>query len=216
MPTSGDVTATDGSALRRVGVFGGTFDPPHNAHLVAAGAAREALGLDRVLLMVAGDPWQKTALSGVTAVHHRLAMTQLLVDGNDGLVVSDLEVRRSGPSFMVDTLAELAAADVRLVLILGSDAAAGISTWERPEEVLELADIAVVERPGLESVSQLGSDLWSMAPDGHRVERVIIPRLDISSSDLRRRLRGGLTVCGLVPPAVSSYAAHHGIYREHS
>jgi nicotinate-nucleotide adenylyltransferase len=216
MPTSGDVTATDGSALRRVGVFGGTFDPPHNAHLVAASAAREALGLDRVLLMVAGDPWQKTALSGVTAADHRLAMTQLLVDGNDGLVVSDLEVRRSGPSFTVDTLAELAAADVRLVLILGSDAAAGISTWERPEEVLELADIAVVERPGLESVSQLGSDLWSMAPDGHRVERVIIPRLDISSSDLRRRLRGGLTVCGLVPPAVSSYAAHHGIYREHS
>lgn len=216
VPTSGDVTATDGSALRRVGVFGGTFDPPHNAHLVAASAAREVLGLDRVLFMVAGDPWQKTASARVTPAHHRLAMTQLLVDGIDGLVVSDLEVRRSGPSFMVDTLAELAAADVRLVLILGSDAAAGISTWERPEDVLELADIAIVERPGLELVSQQDSDLTSMTPDGDRVERVVIPRLDISSSDLRRRLRSGLPVCGLVPPAVSSYAAHHGIYREHS
>jgi nicotinate-nucleotide adenylyltransferase len=209
------MTATDGGSLRRVGVFGGTFDPPHNAHLLAAATARDVLRLDRVLLVVAGDPWQKTASVPVTAAHHRLAMTQLLVEGVDGLEVSDVEVRRSGPSYTVDTLAELASTEEQLVLILGDDALAGIATWHRPSEVVRLAQIAAVQRPGVNDGAdgQL-LDARLILPAGRHVERFEIPRMDISSSDLRRRLRSGATVCGMLPPPVASYALRHGLYRE--
>lgn len=209
------MTVTDGGSTRRVGVFGGTFDPPHNAHLLAAATARDVLRLDRVLLVVAGDPWQKTASVPVTAAHHRLAMTQLLVDGAGGLEVTDLEVRRSGPSYTVDTLTELASAGEQLVLILGGDALAGIATWHRPSEVVRLAQIAVVQRPGVSDGvddQHLGAGLT--LPAGWQVERFEIPRMDISSSDLRQRLRSGATVCGMLPPSVASYALHHGLYRE--
>lgn len=231
LPTCCDMTVTDSGARRRVGVFGGTFDPPHNAHLVAAASARDALGLEHVYLVVAGDPWQKTAAVPVTPAHHRLAMTQLLVEGVEGLSVSDLEIRRSGPSFTVDTLGELASPDITLVLILGSDALAGIGTWKRPHQVVEMADIAVVRRHGLDgpvdspvdgpidspidspAVDDL-AEVVAMMPPGRHLEQFEIPRMDISSSEIRRRMRNGLGVDGLLPARVASYAAHHGIYRD--
>jgi nicotinate-nucleotide adenylyltransferase len=206
--------ATASDRVRRIGVFGGTFDPPHNGHLVAAAAARDALGLDEVLLTVAGEPWQKTGSTTVTPSHHRLAMAELLVGDVDGLVVSDVEVRRSGPTYTVDTLASLASPQVHLVLIVGSDALAGMTTWHRPADVMALADIAVVDRHGADPDPEATAAVVALMPPDRQLHRVGIPRLDISSSDLRERMRQGLAVCGLLPQAVSSYAAHHCIYRD--
>lgn len=219
LPTCCNMTVTDSGARRRVGVFGGTFDPPHNAHLVAAASARDSLGLEHVYLVVAGDPWQKTAAVPVTPAHHRLAMTQLLVEGVEGLSVSDLEVRRIGPSFTVDTLGELASPDITLVLILGSDALAGFGTWKRPQEIVGMADIAVVRRHGPDSPIDSPAvddfpEVVAMMPPGRHLEQFEIPRMDISSSEIRRRMRNGLGVDGLLPAGVASYAAHHGIYRD--
>jgi nicotinate-nucleotide adenylyltransferase len=212
--TAGDMTITDGNVPERLGVFGGTFDPPHNAHLLIATTARDELGLAEVVFMVAGDPWQKTSSATVTAAHHRLAMTELLVDGTSGLTVSDLEIRRQGPSYTADTLKQMAAPGVRMVLILGSDTLAAINSWHRPADVMALADIAVVRRRGNEpSDVQLAGAGGMMPPDSH-IEQFEIPRLDISSSDIRRRFRLGQTVSGLVPDSVASYATHHGIYRD--
>ena len=207
------MTVTDGGTVR-IGVFGGTFDPPHNAHLAAAAAARDVFGLSEVLMMPAGDPWQKTASAPITPAHHRLAMTRLLIEGVDRVVASDVEVRRNGPSFTVDTLRQLSAPGVTLMLIVGSDALAGLPTWERPKEVLELADIAVVQRDGPDDPAQSGPDVVAMMAPDRSIQRFVIPRMDISSSDLRRRMRNGLTVDGLLPWAVASYALHHGIYRD--
>lgn len=207
------MTVTAGGTVR-IGVFGGTFDPPHNAHLATAAAARDMFGLDEVLMVPAGDPWQKTASAAITPAHHRLAMTRLLVKGVDRVVASDVEVCRNGPSFTVDTLRQLSASGVTLMLIVGSDALAGLPTWERPKEVLELADIAVVQRDGPDVPAQSGPDVVAMLGADRSIQRFVIPRMDISSSDLRRRMRNGLTVDGLLPSPVASYALHHGIYRD--
>lgn len=188
-------------APTRVGVFGGTFDPPHHGHVVAVTWAAEQLRLDAMVVVVAGDPWQKTRLAGVTASHHRLAMTRLAMPDGWGIEVSDLEVGRSGPTFTVDTLEVLAAPGRQLVLVVGSDVAASMGTWKDSGRVLELAEVAVVERGDREVSSP--SDMTT----------VMIPRLDISSALLRRRFAEGRSVRGLLPRAVEEYAEEHRLYR---
>ena len=140
---------------RRIGVFGGTFDPPHVGHLVTAVNVRYELHLDVVLLVVANDPWQKRGSRQVSPAADRLAMVAAAVGDVAGLEVSDIEIRRGGTSYTADTLAELREVhpDAALHLVLGSDAAAGLLTWERHEEVREAASIAVVTRPGAEPAS---------------------------------------------------------------
>ncbi|MCC5951944.1 MAG: nicotinate-nicotinamide nucleotide adenylyltransferase [Acidimicrobiia bacterium] len=191
--------------MERVGVFGGTFDPPHNGHLVVAAGVRQALALDRVLVVVAGEPWQKVATGPVTPALDRLEMVSALLDGVEGVEPSDIEVRRPGPSFTADTLASLRAPDRVLFLVLGFDAAAALPTWERVDEVRELAVPVLVDRPGIEAPPLPGGWAW---------ERVDVPRLDISSTDLRRRLRSGLPVEGLMPPGVISCVGDRGLYSE--
>ncbi|WP_334142722.1 nicotinate-nucleotide adenylyltransferase [Rhabdothermincola sp.] len=195
------------SGGERLGVFGGTFDPPHTGHLVAAVNVRHELGLDRVLLVVANDPWQKSADHPVTPAADRLAMVEALVRDVEGLEASPLEIERGGPSYTVDTLAQLATADPggRRFLIMGSDAAAGLLTWDRCHELPALATLVLVDRPGVASASP---------PAGWEFERVEIPRLDISSTDLRRRAAHGRPLDGLVPPAVVSCIRERRIYRE--
>ena len=190
---------------RRIGVFGGTFDPPHIGHLVAAVDAQQALDLDVVLLVVANVPWQKAGQRAISAAGDRLAMVEAAVADRPGLEVCDLEVRRGGPSFTADTLAELRAAepDADLYLILGNDAAAGFATWERHEEVARLAHLVVVDRPGTPTPIDDGFD-WT---------RVDIPELEISSTELRRRVLDGRTIDYLTPPAVVSCIAERGLYR---
>jgi nicotinate-nucleotide adenylyltransferase len=190
---------------RRIGIFGGTFDPPHIGHLVAALDARRALDLDVVLLVVAGEPWQKVGERQVSPAADRLAMVQAAVADVDGLEAGDLEVLRSGPSYTADTLAALHAAepDADLTVIVGRDAAAGFTTWERFEEVAAGAHLVVVDRPG------------PHAPLDPRFEwqRVDIPELEISSTELRDRVEAGHTIRYLTPDAVATCIRERGLYR---
>ena len=176
-------------------MLGGTFDPVHIAHIVAASAALHALALDRVVLVVAGDPWQKRE-SVVASAVDRLAMTRAAVDdiqGDDagpGLEVSALEVERPGPTYTIDTLRALSAADRDLFLIVGSDVAARLDTWHRSDEVREAATLVVVSR----------GDGTDEAPSrGGRVVSLRIPRLDVASTDLRARVARGEPIDALVP-----------------
>lgn len=181
----------------RIGVFGGTFDPPHRGHLAVAEAARDSLGLDRVLLVVAGDPWQKSPSRSISPAADRLAMVTALVRGADGrplprLEVSDIEIRRGGPSFTVTTLRELALAEseAELFLIIGRDLVEGFSGWHEASEIERLATIVVVDRPGFAVAEHSG---W---------QGLKIDGIDVSSSELRGRLRAGQDVTDDVPAAV--------------
>ena len=187
----------------RVGVLGGTFDPIHVAHLVAASSARHALGLDRVLLVVSGDPWQKRGTVGASAAD-RLAMTRAAVDGIEGLEVSAIEVERSGPSYTIDTLRALATADRDLFLIVGTDVAARLDTWHEADAVRAAATLVVVSR-GV--VSGAADDVPATVGTGVR-----IPRLDVASSDLRDRVARGEPIDGLVPAGVVRVIRERRLY----
>lgn len=186
-------------------MFGGTFDPPHIGHLVAAVDARQVLGLDVVLLVVANVPWQKVGARVISSADDRLAMVHAAVADRAGLEVSDLEIRRGGPSYTADTLADLRAAepDAELFVILGRDAAAGFTTWERHDEVARLAHLVVVDRPG-PPVALDPAFAWT---------RVDIPELEISSTELRERVASGRSIDYLTPPAVVRCISERGLYR---
>ena len=190
----------------RIGVFGGTFDPPHVGHLVTAVNVRHALALDVVLLVVANDPWQKSGNRVVSPAADRFALVEAAVGDVEGLEASDVELRRGGTSYTADTLAELAAAHpgARLHLILGSDAAAGLPSWERAQEVREGAEIVVVTRPGSEE---------GAPPDGWTWTRVETPRLEVSSTDLRARVLDGRPLDYLLTPPVIACIEARGLYR---
>ncbi len=193
---------------RRVGVFGGTFDPPHIGHLVTAADVRFRLDLDVVLMVVANEPWQKVGTRAVSPAEDRLAMVRAAVRDEPGVEASDLELRRGGASYTIDTLRELARTepDAELFLVLGGDAAAGLDTWERPAEVAAACRIVVVDRPG--STSEV--------PEAFRVDRVDVPRLEVSSTELRARVREGRPTRHLLPDAVISLIAERGLYGERS
>jgi len=190
---------------RRIGVFGGTFDPPHVGHLVTAVNVRHELDLDVVLLVVANDPWQKSGGREVTPAADRLAMVEAAVGDVPGLEVSDIEIRRGGTSYTADTLAQLHTdhPSASLHLVLGSDAAAGLLTWERHEEVRDAAAIAVVTRPGAEQAS---------APPGWRWTAVEAPRLEVSSTDLRARVADGRPLDYLLTPPVIDTIRRRRLY----
>lgn len=191
----------------RIGIFGGTFDPVHIGHLVAALEARQALALDQVLLVVANDPWQKTGTRSVTAADDRFAVVAAAVEGVDGLVASRLEIDRGGESITADTVAELARAHpgASLFLVVGADVAAELSTWKRVHELMGSVELVVVERGGVTGPPD---------PPGWKVRRLHIPQLEISSSDLRRRLAEGRNVDFLIPaPAIRCIRAR-ALYAE--
>lgn len=189
----------------RIGLFGGTFDPPHVGHLVTAVNVRHALALDAVVLMVANSPWQKRGTRPITPAADRLAMVEAAVADVEGLVVGDAEIRRGGSSFTADTLAALA--DVypgaELFTIVGDDAAAGLTTWERHEEVVAQSYLVVVDRPGAPVELPTGFD-WL---------RVEVPRLEVSSTDLRARVRDGRPLDYLVTEPVLDIIATRKLYR---
>ena len=187
----------------RVGIFGGTFDPIHVAHVVAAVEVRRALGLDRVLLVPAGDPWQKRGQVSAAAAD-RVAMVEAAIEGIEGLEVCGIEVARPGPSYTADTLEALAAPDRELFLVVGADVAATLSTWAGVERLPDLATLVVVDRAGAATAD---------APPGPwRVEHVAIPHLDVSSTDLRARAARGWPLDGLVPPGVVRIIAERNLY----
>jgi len=189
----------------RLGVFGGTFDPIHVGHLVTAVNVRHSLRLDRVLLVVAHDPWQKAG-TVVAAAADRLAMVQAAVADVPGLEASDLELGRGGPTFTADTLAELRRQrpGAELFLVLGSDAAGALATWSRVDEVRSLATLVVVGRPG--------ADEHAGPPVGWEHERLVVPRLEVSSTDLRARFRDGRPLDYLVTGPVQQVIRDRGLY----
>ena len=189
----------------RLGILGGTFDPVHTAHLVVASDTRAALALDRVLLVVAGDPWQKRG-NVVAPAQERLLLAELAVADLEGVEASAIEVERDGASVTADTLEDLTRDGRELFLILGADTVANMGTWRRLDETRELATIVVVER---------GGDVHAEPPGaGWSIERVSVPRLDVSSTEVRRRIAAGLPIDGLVPSAVVRAIHERGLYAE--
>jgi nicotinate-nucleotide adenylyltransferase len=193
-------------ARERLGVFGGTFDPPHIGHLAVAVNVRHDLFLDRVLLVVNNVPWQKVGSREISSPEDRLAMVEAAVADVEGLEVSRIEIDAGGPSYTADTLSALLAEDPDrdLFVILGSDAAGGLLTWERVEEVRSMATVVVVERPGTASVPAL---------PGWRWERVEVPSLEVSSTELRARAEQRRPLDYLVTHEVVDCIEARGLYR---
>jgi nicotinate-nucleotide adenylyltransferase len=192
-----------GAPHERVGLFGGTFDPVHRGHLSVADSVRTALGLDRVLLVVANEPWQKED-GPVAPAEDRYAMVAAAAREWAGLEPSRLEIDRGGPSYTIDTVRELKAGDpdVDLVLIVGSDVAAQLDTWKDDAALKELVTVAVVGRPGTRSP----------VPPGWRAVEVPVAPVDVSSTELRRRLGAGQAVDDLLPDAVIRCIEQRGLY----
>ena len=191
----------------RIGIFGGTFDPIHVGHLVAAVNARHALDLDRVIMMVANIPWQKAGQRAVSTPEDRLALVEAAVGGVAGVEAGSMEIERGGESYTADTLAELAAKDPQseLFLIIGWDVAPVLTTWERWEEVQRLATLVVVNRPDYPPPQALVEAGW-------RVAEVKVPNLEISSSDLRARAAEGRPLDYLIPEAGVRFIRVRGMY----
>lgn len=203
----------------RLGVMGGTFDPIHFGHLLAAEAVRWRLGLDEILFVPTGQPWQKPV--GVGAAEDRYRMTVLATAPNDAFSVSRVELDQPGPTYTVDTLRRLRAGlpvGARLYLILGADTALHLPTWKDPGEVLALADLVVVSRPG-HDLGGLRAALGAIPPPaGEGTEpvrpRVVpIPDLSVSSTDLRARVAAGEPIRYLTPDPVVDYIYDRGLYR---
>lgn len=188
-------------AVRR-GILGGTFDPLHVVHLMAGEAARRTLDLDVITFITAGDPYQKHGIP-MSDKHHRWNMTVLGIEGVDYFEADDREVQRPGPSYMADTL-ETFAADEEITLILGADAAAGLPTWQRWEEVVERTTVAVISRPGVaeEEVAATGAPyLW-----------LDTPGIPISSTMLRARAEADRSIRFFVPDPVWRYVEENDLY----
>lgn len=196
--------------MERIGVFGGTFDPVHVGHLVAALWCRESLALDRILLVVANEPWQKVGARSVTPAEDRLAVVAAAVGDVEGLEASRIEIDRGGPSYTADTLHELEAAspDAAFFLVVGSDVAAELGTWHRIGEVEGRATLVVVDRGGMVRDVD-GQGRWGWAGP---VEHVRMPIIDVSSSELRDRLCGGRSVDFLIPAPAIRRIRERGLY----
>ncbi|MFD1203047.1 nicotinate-nucleotide adenylyltransferase [Leucobacter albus] len=190
---------------RRVGVMGGTFDPIHHGHLVAASEVAKSFDLDEVVFVPTGQPWQK---SNVSQSEHRYLMTVIATASNPQFTVSRVDVDRDGPTYTVDTLRDLKRLmpDAELFFISGADAVKQIVSWKDVEKLWELAHFIAVSRPGHElSLSGLSHD---------NVSLLEIPALSISSTDCRERVSRGYPVWYLVPDGVVQYIAKHGLYSE--
>ncbi|HJS04242.1 MAG TPA: nicotinate (nicotinamide) nucleotide adenylyltransferase [Variovorax sp.] len=197
----------------RIGVFGGAFDPPHNAHVALVQAALAQLGLAELRIFPTGDAWHKQrALSGG---EHRLAMAQLAFGGLPGVVVDARELRRAGPTYTLDTLRELQQErpEAERVLIMGADQAASLPRWHGWREILGLAVIAVAQRPGATGAGPFDPQALPGLPPGARFETLALAPMDTSATEVRRRAAQAQDLFQLVPPAVARYIDQHNLYR---
>jgi nicotinate-nucleotide adenylyltransferase len=197
-----------GAQLRRVGVMGGTFDPIHHGHLVAASEVQAWFDLDEVVFVPTGDPWQKSERE-ISPAEHRYLMTVIATAANPAFRVSRVDIDRDGPTYTIDTLRDLAAEmpDVELYFITGADALADIFTWRDPDELFRLARFVGCTRPGYEMDDETLADIPK-----DRVTLVEIPALAISSTDCRERTARGEPIWYLVPDGVVQYVAKHRLY----
>ena len=197
----------------KLGVLGGTFDPPHIGHLILAEEARLALGLGQVLFVPAGAPWRKAGQE-LSPREDRLAMVRLAVGANPYFAVSTLETEREGPSYTAETLAALRdqlAADSEIFCILGQDSLADLPNWWQPQRIISLARLAVAARTAWEPAQ---ADALEREVPGisQRLVWLDMPRIDISSTAVRERVRRGLSIRQWVTPAVEEYIREHGLY----
>ena len=201
----------------REGILGGSFDPIHNGHLHVAREAMARLGLDRVLFVPARVPPHKQGVA-VTAAEHRLAMARLAIAGAPGFEVSDAEIRRDGPSYTFDTVtAELArlGAGWEIVFLVGADQALELGTWHRIGELLQICAVVPVTRPGfrLDDLGRLARPLGVELAAKVKAASLEIPPADVSSTEIRRRVRAGEDIAALVPRKVAEYIGAHKLYR---
>lgn len=198
----------------RLGVFGGTFDPPHVGHLLAASDAFEVLGLDRLLFVPAAvQPFKGPAVEAAPA--QRLRMLELTVGDDPRFAVDPIEIGRTGLSFTVDTLAALAARhpDARLLLLIGADLSRQIATWREPHRIAELAEIVVLTRGGEAAAGPEAGTAAEPAPPALPMVRIATRRVDVSSSEIRARVRAGKSIRGFVTEGVAEYIRAAGLYR---
>ncbi len=199
-------------AAVKVGVLGGTFDPPHLGHLLLAEQAREQLTLERVLWVPAGEPWRKEG-QAISNAEHRLEMVRLAIAENEAFVLSDAEIARTGPTYTVDTLVAMKAErpDGDVYFIVGQDALQDLPNWRDPERLISLATLAVAGRgdepPATAALEALvpglsGSVVW-----------LEMPRIAVSASEVRTRAAEGRSLRYLTPDAVAAYISKHGLYR---
>ncbi len=199
----------------RIGLFGGSFDPPHVAHLALARIALQSLALDELRWLPAGQPWQKPR--AITAAAHREAMLELMLEtaAEPRFVIDRRELRRSGPSYTIDTVRELRAehAQATLFLIIGQDQYAGLHTWRDWQALLALVVLAVAQRPGVVAPVHAEVHAEVHLDVQHAAQQVLpLPMMDISATEIRRRVSQGLPIDGLVTPEVARYIADHGLY----
>jgi nicotinate-nucleotide adenylyltransferase len=196
----------------RLGLFGGTFDPIHLGHLILAEQCREACGLDRVWFVVAGEPPHKTG--DRTGVAHRLEMARIATAGHPSFVVSEIESRRPGPHYSVETV-ELVCRDNpgdQLFFLIGADSLSELVSWRKPGRIAQLATIVVVNRPGIAEVAP--ASLPDFGAGSHPLLSVAIPPIGITSTELRQRLAEGRSIRYLVPRGVEAFIEAQGLYRK--
>lgn len=191
---------------RRIGIFGGTFDPVHNAHVALAHTALQSLQLDQLRWVPTGQPWQKSRQ--ITPAEHRVAMVERAIAGEPRYFLERCELLRQGPSYMIDTVDDLQAATpgAKWFLVIGQDQHAGLHTWHRWRELLEKVTLAVAARPG--DNAPLHPDVAALSHSA-----VPLPMMDISSTDIRQRVAAGLPIAHLVPVTVAGYIDQQALYR---
>ncbi len=196
----------------RLGFFGGTFDPVHTGHLIVAEAAREQFALDRLLFMPAGQPWRKAGAE-VSEAWHRIAMLHAATEDNPAFEVSAIETERDGPTYTVETLRELHARyePEQVVLIIGEDSLADLPNWREPQEILDLASLAVAPRLGETAAEPAEGALPGLE---RRLTFLAMPVVAISASEIRRRVHHGSSIRYLVPAAVERYIREQRLYRD--
>ena len=190
-----------------VGLFGGSFNPPHLGHLVVAETMREQFGLDGVWWIPAPHPPHKP-VAVLAEAGHRLEMTRRAVAGNSDFAVSEIEIERAGPSYTIDTIQALQATHpaYRFALVLGSDSLQGFPTWRAPKEIAARVPLLVYHRPG---AAVAVPEAWLE----DKIQVAESPLIDISGTDIRARVQAGRSIRYLVPDAVRAYIDEHGLYR---
>lgn len=201
---------------RRIGLFGGTFDPPHIGHTTAALAAMSELELDSILMLAANDPWQKTdknndsskiGVSIVSTPVERFEMLKRALDGHDDLIADDMEISRGGRTYTIDTVSELSNRypESEFFLIIGADVAKYFDSWHEPQEILKKVNVVVLTRPGVDRTEI--DEEWNFS-------FLDIPPIDISANEIRLRVAMGESIEGMVSDSVEEYILSAGLYRD--
>ena len=192
----------------RIGIFGGTFNPPHIGHLIVIESVREQIQFDKIFVVPSAQTPNKPG-TVLASAYDRLEMTRLAVEGNVHLTVSNTEIERKGISYTVDTVLAFSAQypHANLSLIIGADNLRDFQSWKSPREILTRVDLIVMNRPGIATVD--AKDEYA------RLSTLVnVPQIGISGTDIRRRVKMGRSIRYLVPPAVEEYILHHKLYRD--